>query len=205
MPSNDYYKVLEVPRNASADEIKKAYRKLARRYHPDVNPGDQASEERFKQISEAFEVLSDPKKREVYDHYGYYSDQTAGAGAGAGSIFDFSRFDATNFRDVFSEIFSNIRSQTAQARSQAARGADIEHPLSISFDDAMHGLTASIQVLRSESCASCKGLGEAARAPVLHAVERGVGVDRRASPFAARNATEREAYQGAARPAVESG
>ena len=161
MPSNDYYKVLEVPRNASADEIKKAYRKLARRYHPDVNPGDSASEERFKQISEAFEVLSDPKKREVYDRYGYYSDQAAGAGAEAGSIFDFSRFDATNFRDVFSEIFSNIRSQTTQARSQAARGADIEHPLSISFDDAMHGLTAGIQVLRSESCASCKGMGEA--------------------------------------------
>ncbi len=150
-----------MPRDAKADDIKKAYRRLARRYHPDVNPGDSASEERFKQISEAFEVLSDPKKREVYDRYGYYSEQAANAPGDAGSIFDFSRFDATNFRDVFSEIFSQIRSQASEARPRAARGADLEQPVSISFDDAMHGVTAKLEISRSESCASCQGKGEA--------------------------------------------
>ena len=108
MPGNDYYKVLGLARNASADDIKKAYRRLARRYHPDVNPGDKESEERFKQISEAFDILSDPKKREVYDRFGYYSEHAASAQAG--SVFDFSRFGAGNFRDIFTEIFSNIRS-----------------------------------------------------------------------------------------------
>ena len=161
MPGNDYYKVLGVPRDAKAEDIKKAYRRLARRYHPDVNPGDTSSEERFKQISEAFEVLSDPKKREVYDQYGYYSEQAAaGAAADAGSMFDFSRFDAANFRDVFSEIFSQIRSQASSTRPQAARGADIEQPISISFEDAMHGTTAKIEVSRSEICESCQGKGE---------------------------------------------
>jgi DnaJ-class molecular chaperone len=102
MPGLDYYKVLGVPRNASAEDIKKAYRRLARRYHPDVNPGDGQSEERFKQISEAFEVLSEPKKREIYDRLGYYSEHAAGAGGPQGSVFDFSRFGAGNFRDIFS-------------------------------------------------------------------------------------------------------
>ncbi len=160
MANTDYYKLLGVSRKAKAEDIKKAYRRLARRYHPDVNPGDTESEEQFKRISEAFEVLSDPKKREIYDRYGYYSEQAAGAGGGAGAPFDFSRFDASNFRDVFSEIFSNIRSQTTQTRTQAARGADIEYPLAVSFDDAMHGLTATVEVARSEPCAVCGGKGD---------------------------------------------
>jgi molecular chaperone DnaJ len=158
MPSNnDYYKVLGVSRSAKADDIKKAYRRLARKHHPDVNPGDKDSEERFKQISEAFEVLSDPKKRDIYDRYGHYSEQAA---AGAGSVFDFANFGAANFRDIFSEIFSNIRPQSGQARKQAARGADIEHVLAITFEEAMQGLTTKIEVDRSESCATCQGLGE---------------------------------------------
>src|SRR4029434_10101208 len=143
MPATDYYKLLGVPRSASADDIKKAYRRLARRHHPDVNPNDQNAEERFKQISEAFEVLADPKKREVYDHYGYYSDQVA-AGA-AGPAFDFSRIGASHFRDIFSEIIMNVRSQTPQQQKQAARGADIEYPLALSFDEALHGLTREIE------------------------------------------------------------
>jgi DnaJ-class molecular chaperone len=156
MPSNDYYKVLGVSRSASAEEIKKAYRRLARKHHPDVNPNDKDAEEKFKAVSEAFEVLSDPKKREVYDRYGYYSDQIP-SGAGAGSVFDFSRFDATNFKDIFSEIFSSIRSQPSGAQRQAARGSDIETPLSLSFDDAVHGLTTKIEIDRSDSCPSCLG------------------------------------------------
>lgn len=159
MPGNDYYKVLGLARNASADDIKKAYRRLARRYHPDVNPGDKESEERFKQVSEAFDILSDPKKREVYDRFGYYSEHAAGAQAG--SVFDFSRFGAGNFRDIFTEIFSNIRSSTSTGRRHAERGSDIEYPLAISFEDAMRGLATGIEVERSEGCSTCKGNGEA--------------------------------------------
>ena len=161
MPGTDYYKVLGVPRNAKAEDIKKAYRRLARRYHPDVNPGDNASEERFKQISEAFEVLSDSKKREIYDRYGYYSEQAASATGNDSGIFDFSRFDAANFRDVFSEILGSFRSQTSGASSRAMRGADLEQAISISFEDAMRGTTAKIEVSRSEVCDSCQGKGEA--------------------------------------------
>src|SRR5712692_613168 len=102
MAKEDYYSTLGVPRNAKAPDIKKAYRRLARKHHPDVNPGDKAAEERFKQMSEAFDVLSDPKKRAVYDRFGQYSDNLADAAArgatpgGAytrGTPFDFSGFD----------------------------------------------------------------------------------------------------------------
>src|ERR1043166_2527027 len=110
MSKKDYYAVLGVPRTAKAEEIKKAYRKLARQHHPDVNPGDKAAEEKFKELQEAFDILSDEKKRGVYDQYGFYSDQIPPQGAGgAGYGFDFSRFDSSNFQDVFSEIFSNLR------------------------------------------------------------------------------------------------
>src|SRR5215475_6835028 len=100
MAKEDFYKILGVKRDAKPDEIKKAYRRLARKYHPDVNPGDNAAEERFKQMSEAFDVLSDPKKRKVYDRFGQYSENLAnaaasGAGPGfaRGTPFDFSGFD----------------------------------------------------------------------------------------------------------------
>src|SRR5262245_57674951 len=122
MAKEDYYKVLGIKRDAKPEDIKKAYRRLARKYHPDVNPGDKAAEERFKQMSEAFDVLSDPKKRAVYDRFGEYSDNLANAAAanpGAtytrGTPFDFSGFDwsttggagssggSTSFRDIFAD------------------------------------------------------------------------------------------------------
>jgi DnaJ-class molecular chaperone len=152
MSKKDYYAVLGVPRSAKAEDIKKAYRKLARQHHPDVNPGDKASEEKFKDISEAFDILSDEKKRSVYDHYGFYSDQIpqeTGAGPGAG--FDFSRFDSSNFQDVFSEIFSNLRGRASQSYTQAARGSDIEQPMEVSFEDAMRGLNANFEIQRNGS------------------------------------------------------
>ena len=103
----DYYQVLNVKRDASLDEIKKAYRKMARKYHPDVNPGDKQSEERFKKISQAYDVLSDPKKREIYDNYGTYSDNFQAGPGPSGGGFDFSGFDFSNFgRSDFSDIFS---------------------------------------------------------------------------------------------------
>src|ERR1700686_3252063 len=121
MAKEDFYKILGVKRDAKPEEIKKAYRRLARKYHPDVNPGDKASEDRFKQMSEAFDILSDPKKRSVYDRFGQYSDNlanaAAGGGAGAtytrGAPFDFSGFylgatstsPGTGGRSSFREIF----------------------------------------------------------------------------------------------------
>src|SRR5881397_1294470 len=125
MAKEDYYEILGVKRDAKPEEIKKAYRRLARKYHPDVNPGDKASEERFKLTSEAHDVLSDPKKRKVYDQFGQYSDNLADAAArgatpGAGRPspgFDFSGFDwnttttpgggggSSSFRDIFADLF----------------------------------------------------------------------------------------------------
>src|SRR5437870_4514985 len=100
MAKEDFYKILGVKKDAKPEEIKKAYRRLARKHHPDVNPGDKAAEERFKQMSEAFDILSDPKKRKVYDRFGQYSDNLANAAAGGagstytrGTPFDFSGFD----------------------------------------------------------------------------------------------------------------
>jgi molecular chaperone DnaJ len=161
MPTTDYYRVLGVPRGAKADDIKKAYRRLARKHHPDVNPGDKSAEERFKQVSEAFEVLSDPKKREMYDRFGYYSEQMPGGAAGAPG-FDFSNFGATGFRDmkdIVSELFSGIRGQ-AGSRMQPQRGADVEYPLAISFEEAVHGSTKRIDIEHNEACAACSATGE---------------------------------------------
>lgn len=171
MQGPDYYKLLGVPRGAKAEDIKKAYRKLARRHHPDVNPGNQESEDRFKQISAAFDVLSDPKKREIYDRHGYYSEQAA-AGAG-GPIFDFANFGAANFRDIFSEIFSSVR--PTQARHQPARGSDLEYPLAVAFEQAMLGLSAKLEVDRSEACSACQGLGETANHSITCAACGGAG------------------------------
>src|ERR1700682_5258476 len=121
MAKEDFYKILGVKRDAKPDEIKKAYRRLARKYHPDVNPGDKTAEERFKQMSEAFDVLSDPKKRTVYDRFGEYSDNLANAAAsGAGSTYtrgtpfvDYAGFEwapsaasaSSSFKDLFENFF----------------------------------------------------------------------------------------------------
>ncbi len=186
----DYYNVLGVKRTATADEIRKAYRRLARKYHPDVNPGDKAMEEKFKQLSEANDVLSDPKKREVYDKFGSYSDHLkdaaargAGAGAGAGGFdFDWSVFQGGGqgggqqapppgtgggFRDIFSELFSGGGRTNTQVRPQPKRGNDLEVPLAISFEDAINGLTATVNVRRSETCTRCGGSGDAGAGMVI--------------------------------------
>jgi molecular chaperone DnaJ len=171
----DYYKTLGVKRGATQEEIRKAYRRLARKYHPDLNPGDKAAEEKFKQLSEAYDVLSDPKKREVYDKFGTYSDnirEAARGPAGAGFDFDWSVFSGGagagagsasggSFRDIFSELFGGARGASTQARPQPQRGADIEIPLALSFEEAINGLTTNINVRRSETCARCLGSGEA--------------------------------------------
>jgi molecular chaperone DnaJ len=181
----DYYKTLGVKRAATQEEIRKAYRRLARKYHPDLNPGDKSSEEKFKKLSEAYDVLSDPKKREVYDKFGTYNDNIRDAArgpAGAGFDFDWSVFTGgtgagssgagagagagsggASFRDIFSELFgSGAKGAGAQSQSQSRRGADIEVPLALSFEQAINGMTTSINVRRSETCARCQGSGAAA-------------------------------------------
>src|ERR1043166_4507332 len=179
MAKEDFYKILGVKKDAKPDEIKKAYRRLARKYHPDVNPGDKAAEDRFKQMSEAFDVLSDPKKRKVYDRFGQYSDNLASAAesgpAGStytrGAPFDFSGFDfgggtasqgtgTGSFRDIFADLFGGGRAEREPPRPQPQRGADIEMPLSLSFEEAINGLTTNITVNRSEQCSRCHGAGD---------------------------------------------
>src|SRR5688572_22335675 len=152
MAKQDYYEVLGVKRDAKPEEIKKAYRRLARKYHPDVNPGDKSAEERFKLTSEAHDVLSDPKKRSVYDRFGQYSDNLAdaasrGAGPSTGRTppgFDFTGFDwgggstsgaGSSFRDIFADLFGGGAAKEKEPpRPQPQRGADIEMPLSLSFE-----------------------------------------------------------------------
>src|SRR5258706_14554231 len=123
-PKHDYYETLGVPRNASADDIRKAYRKLARKYHPDLNPGDKSSEDRFKNVQEAYDVLSDPKKRQMYDQFGFYSENGyPGAGPGGPGAqgphpgMDFSGFD-------FSEFFSGAAGSGAAGSAGAGRRAE---------------------------------------------------------------------------------
>lgn len=164
----DYYSILGVSRKAKDADIKKAYRRLARKNHPDVNPGDKAAEERFKKIQEAYDVLIDPKKRAMYDQYGFYSDnfreQPGGRGFGEGFPhgFDFSGMDfgqsgQSSFREIFSELFGGGGARRNPFES--ARGEDLEQHLNISFLESIHGLTARMRLSRNKSCSSCDGSG----------------------------------------------
>ncbi len=187
MAKKDYYNILGVKKDAKADEIKKAYRRLARKHHPDVNPNDKVSEDKFKEVQEAYDVLSDDKKRKVFDRFGYYADNLdadspfgggAGAGAGPGPGFDFSGFDfsstsgqsgsgGASFRDIFSDLFGGSGGGSAGARTQPEpprpmpkKGRDIEMPLALSFAESFTGLTTNITVNRSEQCSRCQGAGD---------------------------------------------
>jgi len=152
----DYYDILGLEKGASADDIKKAYRKLARKHHPDLNPGDKASEEKFKEISEAYAVLSDPKKREEYDNYGRSPFGEPGGPGG----FDFSQFTSGAGGFDFGDIFGDIFGQTSRGpQSVFRRGADITANLVVSMEDAFEGVTKKMSYKREEPCAPCKGTG----------------------------------------------
>ena len=164
----DYYADLGLKRGASAADIRKAYKTLARKYHPDVNPGDSAAEERFKQIQEAHNILSDPKKKRNYDQYGAVGAGGPGAGPG-GAGFGFSGFDFNqaggagsggSFRDIFGDLFSGFgggRSRDSAPRAQ--RGNDLEYAVDIAFRDAIKGTQRKLTVSHFDSCSSCKGKG----------------------------------------------
>jgi molecular chaperone DnaJ len=182
--NKDYYATLGVKKTASQEDIRKAFRKLARKYHPDVNPGDKKAEEKFKEISEANDILSDEKKRKVYDQLGFYSDQIdpaqaeayarhqAGGGRG-GMPVDFEGFDFSNFspgaggatqtgssswgsfKDIFSGIFSGAQQQQRPRGPQP--GTDLEYQVTVDFWTAIRGGQARMQIHRQETCPTCHG------------------------------------------------
>jgi molecular chaperone DnaJ len=181
--NKDYYGLLGVKKTATSDDIRKAFRKLARKYHPDVNPGDKKAEEKFKEISEANDVLSDEKKRKVYDQVGFYSDQIDPATAEAYARqqqsggqppvdfggFDFSGFQGAgapqqgagsqswgSFKDIFSGIFSGAQQQQQRPRGPQP-GSDLEYQATVDFWTAIRGGQARIQVNRQETCPTCHG------------------------------------------------
>jgi len=147
MAKRDYYEVLGVKRDASEDEIKKAYRKLAMQYHPDRNPDDAKAEERFKEAKEAYEVLSEQDKRAAYDRFGHQAMEGMAGGAGGAGFGD-------AFGDIFSEIFGGGR-----ARSNVYRGADLRYNLEISLEEAARGTETKIRIPTLETCEPCNGTG----------------------------------------------
>lgn len=164
MAKRDYYEVLDLQKGASDKAIKAAYRKLARKYHPDVNPGDTASETRFKEISEAYQVLSDPKKRSMYDRFGHQAFGRGNAGAGQNpwdfSGFDFSQFgknvhfDAGDLGNLFGSFFSGQQQQPAQG---PAKGKDLQYTIDLSFQDVLEGLNTQLMVQHDVVCTRCYG------------------------------------------------
>jgi len=160
MPKRDYYSTLGVNRDASDEEIKKAYRKLAMKHHPDRNPDDKASEDKFKDAKEAYEVLSDPKKRAAYNQFGHAGVDPAAFGAGArgfGGQEGFGGF-ADAFGDIFGEIFGNAGGGRSRG-SGVFRGADLRYNLELSLEEAARGTEARIRIPAMEECATCHGSG----------------------------------------------
>jgi molecular chaperone DnaJ len=164
----DYYDLLGVPRKATQKEVRAAYRKLARKYHPDLNPGDKSSEEKFKQVQEAYDVLSDAKKRQMYDQYGFEVPGAGGppSGADTGDVhFDFGGFDfggggggtGPSFRDLFSQYFrgGGVAEETAHAEA----GSSLEYQIEITFWEAVHGTVKKLTIARLDTCADCRGTG----------------------------------------------
>ena len=153
MVKEDYYKILGVSRDATEEEIKKAYRRLALKYHPDRNQGSKEAEEKFKEICEAYEVLSDPPKRKNYDLFGH-----RGGAEGFGGFGDWT-FSTSGVGDIFEDIFSDFFGGGGRRRTRAERGADLRYNLEISFEEAVFGVEKRIRVPRWENCDNCGGTG----------------------------------------------
>jgi molecular chaperone DnaJ len=154
MSKRDYYEVLGVAKNASDDEIKKAYRKLAMKHHPDRNSGSEDAEEKFKEAKQAYEILSDPDKRSAYDQFGHAGvDPGAGMGGGPGAA------GFGGFADAFSDIFGDIFGGGGRSRSNVYRGADLRYNLEIGLEEAAHGVETKIRVPTLEECSNCHGTG----------------------------------------------
>ena len=179
----DYYELLGVSRKATAKEIRASFRKLARKYHPDLNPGDKSAEEKFKQLQEAYDVLSDTKKRQMYDQVGFYSDNYQAGGpppghetsGGSPNVnFDFGGFDfgggsgsapgsvgaggGASFRDLFSQFFRG-GGRGGEVEVEQEPGGDLEYQIEIDFWDAVRGAVKKLQITRMETCETCHGTG----------------------------------------------
>ena len=152
----DYYEVLGVKKDATADEIKKAFRKLTKENHPDLHPGDKACEERFKEANEAYEVLSDEEKRRKYDQYGHAAFDP-NAGFGGGGFGDFSGFGG--FGDIFSDIFGGFGGATRSNPNAPRRGENVRATANISFEEAAFGCKKEVNIAKVETCPDCKGTG----------------------------------------------
>ncbi|ARU87358.1 molecular chaperone DnaJ [Pseudomonas sp. M30-35] len=159
MSKRDYYEVLGVERGASEAELKKAYRRLAMKHHPDRNPDDKVSEEKFKEANEAYEVLSDSSKRAAYDQYGHAGVDPSMGGAGAGG----AGFGGANFSDIFGDVFSDFFGGAAGAggrgRGGAQRGSDLRYTLELDLEEAVRGTTVTIRVPTLANCKTCDGSG----------------------------------------------
>ena len=157
----DYYEILGVGRNATADEIKNAYRNLAKKFHPDVNK-DKGSEEKFKEANEAYEVLSDPQKRQAYDQFGHAGVGAGGPGGfGAGGFGGFEGFGGGDFGDIFGDFFENVFSGGGRrgARARSNRGDDLQVRVTVTLHDALMGTQKSIKISRTQACPKCSGSG----------------------------------------------
>ena len=153
MAHPDYYKILGIPRTASEEDIKKAYRKLARKYHPDLNPNNKDSESKFQEVSEANDVLSDTEKRKNYDTYG----DPAGPGPGAGQGYSSQEFDMGG---AFQDLFSGFGNRGGRRRAGPKPGADTQHLVRIPFKEAFTGTKLSLNLQRTETCRTCQGSGD---------------------------------------------
>lgn len=168
----DYYKILGVAKNATAAEIKKAYRKLAMQYHPDKNPGDKSAEEQFKKIGEANDVLSDERKRANYDQFGH-AGVHGHPGGGSGG---FSSAGFSDFADIFENIFGGAGGGRRGGRSGAHQGGDLRYDLSLTLEEAVKGTTVNIQIPTLNKCQVCHGSGaKGGAAPITCGTCRGVG------------------------------
>ena len=159
MTPSDPYKILGVDKKASQDEIKKAYRKLARRYHPDRNPGDTKSEERFKEVQAAYDVLGDADKRKQYDRGSLFGMGGGGAAGGTGTTGGFGAGDFGGFQDILSNLFGGGRGGTGPTGPRPERGRDLEASVAISFDQAMSGAQVPLSVATTQPCPTCRGTG----------------------------------------------
>lgn len=162
MAKRDYYEVLGVSRSASQDELKKAYRRLAMKYHPDRNPGNKEAEEKFKEAKEAYDILSDAQKRAAYDRFGHAGvDPSLRAGWGTGGAGARGHgFDPNDvFNDLFGDVFGDIFGTSRRSRSQVFRGADLRYSLELDLEQAVFGDTVKIQVPALVTCSECRGTG----------------------------------------------
>ena len=155
----DYYEILEVARSATADELKRAYRKLAMQYHPDRNPGDKAAEQRFKEINQAYDVLKDDQKRAAYDRFGAAAfENGGGGGGGGGNAGGFEFHFGQDFSDIFGEMFGEFM---GGKRGGGQRGSDLRFDLELTLDEAFRGKTTQIELANPITCSTCDGQGAA--------------------------------------------